>query len=85
MNYGADYQRVANAGYRVRTVLGVHSNYDLALLEVEPPQVQPHGSLTPLALCGQPPHHLEGVVRVPVPVRVPLRRQRLLRTSVSRC
>jgi hypothetical protein len=71
MDYNSDYQRVASAGYRVRTVLGVHNNYDLALLEVEPPQFQPNGSPTPLALAAQPPGQLEGrqVYLVGYPVR----------------
>lgn len=61
MNYSADYQNVANAGYRVRAVLGVHSAYDLALLEVEPPQFQNSGyQPTPLALSAQPTWKLEG-------------------------
>jgi hypothetical protein len=60
MDYNSDYQNVASAGYRVRTVLGVHPTYDLALLEVEPPQFQPNGfNPTPLALAAQPPSPLE--------------------------
>jgi hypothetical protein len=71
MDYHSEYQRVASAGYRVRTVLGVHDNYDLALLEVEPPQLQPSSSPTPLALAGQPPTPLEGrpVYLIGYPVR----------------
>jgi hypothetical protein len=71
MDYNASYQNVANAGYRVRTVLGIHDNYDLALLEVEPPQFQPNGSPAPLALAGQPPLKMEGrpVYLVGYPVR----------------
>ena len=34
MNYRTSYQDVPNAGYRVRSVVGVHDQYDLALLEV---------------------------------------------------
>jgi len=61
MDYTPGYQNAASAGYRVRTVLGVHSNYDLALLEVEPPQFQPNGCQpTPLALAAQAPRQLEG-------------------------
>ena len=44
MDYSSEYQNVASAGYRVRNVLGVHNTYDLALLEVEPPQFQPTGN-----------------------------------------
>jgi hypothetical protein len=71
MNYSSEYQRVANAGYRVRTVLGIHNNYDLALLEVEPPQFQPNNSPTPLALAAQPPWQIEGrpVYLIGYPVR----------------
>ena len=39
MDYRSGYQSVASAGYRVRAVVGVHDRYDLALLEVERPQV----------------------------------------------
>jgi hypothetical protein len=72
MNYNAGYQNVASAGYRVRTVLGVHDNYDLAVLEVEPPQFQPNGfSPTPLVLAAQPPWQMEGrpVYLIGYPVR----------------
>ena len=51
MDYRSAYQDVASAGYRVRDVIGVHEHYDLALLEVEPPQV--NGSApVPLAAGG---------------------------------
>src|SRR5262249_22136720 len=40
MDYRAQYQRVASAGYRIRGVLGIHDVYDLALLDVEPPQLR---------------------------------------------
>jgi hypothetical protein len=71
MNYTADYQNVANAGYRVRAVLGVHPTYDLAMFEVEPPQFQPNNSPTPLAIAAQPPRQLEGrpVYLIGYPVR----------------
>jgi hypothetical protein len=71
MDYNAEYQQVANAGYRVRAVLGVHNTYDLALLEVEPPQFQPNGNPTPLALAVQPPSQIEGrqVYMIGYPVR----------------
>jgi hypothetical protein len=70
MNYRSQYQRVATAGYQVRSVLGVHDRYDLAVLEVEPPQpgeVMP----TPLVLASQPPPRLEGrpIYLVGYPVR----------------
>jgi hypothetical protein len=60
MDYSAGDQNVASAGYRVRGVKGVHNSYDLALLEVEPPPMQPHGgSPTPLSLAAQPPEQLQ--------------------------
>jgi hypothetical protein len=60
MDYGSEYQRVSNAGYRVRNVIGVHAFYDLALLEVEPPQLHQGGAPTRLALAAQAPPQLEG-------------------------
>lgn len=71
MNYRGEYQSVANAGYRVRSVLGVHELYDLALLEVEPPQTVNGQTPTPLALAAQAPSRLEGrpVYLVGYPVR----------------
>jgi hypothetical protein len=59
MDYRSPYQQVATAGYRVRSVLGVHDQYDLAALEVEPPQQQA-GCPTPLSLACQAPYRLEG-------------------------
>ena len=49
----------------------VHSNYDLALLEVEPPQGEAQFSPTPLVLAAQPPQQLEGrpVYLIGYPVR----------------
>jgi len=71
MDYSSEYQNVASAGYRVRAVLGVHGNYDLALLEVEPSQGQAQRSPTPLALAAQPPAQPEGrqVYLIGYPVR----------------
>ncbi|MBL8797299.1 MAG: trypsin-like peptidase domain-containing protein [Planctomycetia bacterium] len=70
MNYRSQYQQVATAGYQVRGVIGVHDRYDLALLEVEPPQPN-GGAPTPLALAAQAPANLEGrpVYLVGYPVR----------------
>ena len=70
MDYRSGYQSVASAGYRVRAVVGVHEQYDLALLEVE----QPHtngSSPTPLALAAVAPPELEGrpVYLIGYPVR----------------
>lgn len=70
MNYRSSYQTVSNAGYRVRNVSGVHDRYDLALLEVERPQVNGMAP-APLALAAQPPQHFEGrpVYLIGYPVR----------------
>jgi hypothetical protein len=59
MDYRSAYQRVASAGYRIRSILGVHEVYDLALLEVEPPQLR-NGTPVPLALAATPPPRIEG-------------------------
>src|SRR5262249_23248993 len=42
------------AGYRIRGVIGVHEVYDLALLDVEPPQLR-NGAPAPLVLAATPP------------------------------
>jgi len=70
MNYQEDYQRSPSAAYRIQAILGVHDKYDLALLQVEPPQ-QTVGSPIPLALAAEPPPRLEGrqVYLVGYPVR----------------
>jgi hypothetical protein len=70
MNYRSAYQRVAAAGYRIRSIIGVHDRYDLGLLEVEPPQTGPEAP-TPLALSAQWPQPLEGrpVYLIGYPVR----------------
>ena len=54
MDYRSPYQCVSSAGYRVRSVVGVHDRYDLALLEVERPQINGTAP-TPLALAALPP------------------------------
>ncbi|HZT78693.1 MAG TPA: serine protease, partial [Gemmataceae bacterium] len=59
MDYRSPYQQVASAGYRIRSVIGVHDVYDLAVLEVEPPQGNGKGPM-PLALSAQEPPRLEG-------------------------
>ena len=60
LDYRAEEERQASAGCRVRGVIGVHKDYDLALLDVEPPQ-NPSGSApTILALAAQAPERLEG-------------------------
>ncbi|MCI0458413.1 MAG: serine protease [Gemmataceae bacterium] len=71
MDYRSQYQRVATAGYRVRGVIGVHPTYDLALLEVEPPQQQLAEAPTPIILAAEPPLRLEGrpVYLIGYPVR----------------
>lgn len=58
MEYQPDYQRPASATYRLNRVLGVHNRYDVALLEVEPPQQ--NGAPAPLSLAAEPPLDLEG-------------------------
>ncbi|MCI0456275.1 MAG: serine protease [Gemmataceae bacterium] len=60
MDYRSDYQSVQSAGYKVRNVIGVHPYYDLALLEVEPPQFNQGFSPTPLAVAAQEPGQLNG-------------------------
>lgn len=70
MNYRSQYQRVATAGYQVRSVIGVHERYDLAFFEVEPPQGA-SDSPTPLALAPEMPGQPEGrpVYLVGYPIR----------------
>ncbi|HVS40043.1 MAG TPA: trypsin-like peptidase domain-containing protein, partial [Gemmataceae bacterium] len=70
MDYRSGYPNVANAGCRVRSVVGVHEQYDLALLEVEKPQI--NGSApTPLALAAAPPSQSIGrpVYLIGYPIR----------------
>lgn len=59
MDYRSEFQSVASAGYRVRSVIGVHEQYDLGLLEVEPPQ-QATDTPAPLSLAARWPERLEG-------------------------
>jgi hypothetical protein len=59
MDYRSQVERVASAGYRIRGVVGVHERYDLALLDVEPPQLR-NGAPTPLVLAPQAPSRIEG-------------------------
>jgi hypothetical protein len=70
MNYRTSYQDVPNAGYRVRSVIGVHDQYDLALLEVERPQFNGRGP-APLSIAADPPLTLDGrpVYVIGYPVR----------------
>jgi hypothetical protein len=70
MDYTSQYQGVPTAGYRIRGVFGFHPTYDLALLEVEPPQLN-EGAPTPLAVAAQAPPRCEGrpVYLVGYPVR----------------
>jgi hypothetical protein len=70
MGYRSQPQGVPSAGYRVRSVVGVHDQYDVAFLEVEPPQLSANAP-TPLALAAQPPQRVEGrcVYLVGFPVR----------------
>ncbi|HKB41914.1 MAG TPA: serine protease [Gemmataceae bacterium] len=70
MDYRSGYQHVSNAGFRVRSVFGVHPNYDLALLEVEGPQINGSAPI-PLSLAATPPPNLNGrpVYVIGFPVR----------------
>jgi hypothetical protein len=70
MDYNSQYQGVPTAGYRIRGIFGFHPTYDLALLEVEPPQLN-NGTPAPLALAAQAPTRLENrpVYLVGYPVR----------------
>jgi hypothetical protein len=70
MDYRSPYQGVSTAGCRVRAVRGVHEVYDLALLEVEPVQIN-GSSPAPLALAAEPPPqvHNRPVYLVGYPVR----------------
>lgn len=70
MDYRSEYQTQGSAGYRVRSVVGVHEQYDLALLEVEPPQ-QSNEAPVPLSLAARWPDRVEGrpVYLVGYPVR----------------
>src|SRR5262249_21514368 len=71
MDYRSPYQNVASAGYRVRSIVGVHEQYDLAVLEGEPPQQVNGSAPTPLALAAEPRGRLEGrpVYLIGYPVR----------------
>jgi hypothetical protein len=71
MDYRTQYQGVAPAGYQVRNVVGVHDQYDLAVLEVEPPSQPRTSAPTPLALAAQAPPRIEGrpVYLIGYPVR----------------
>lgn len=70
MNYRSQHQRVATAQYRIRSIRGVHERYDLALLDVEPPQPM-NGAPAPLVLAAEPPPNLENrpVYMIGYPVR----------------
>ncbi len=58
MDYQSDYRRPPSAACRLKGILGCHDRYDLALLEVEPPQH--NGGPAPLALAAAPPPEQEG-------------------------
>jgi hypothetical protein len=70
MDYRSPYQCVSSAGYRVRAVVGVHDRHDLALFEVERPNVNGTAPM-PLALASLPPERTEGrpVYLIGYPVR----------------
>ena len=85
MDYRPEYQSVSSAGYRVRSVLGVHDVYDLALLEVEPPQLN-GAAPAPLALSAQAPSQVDGrqVYLVGYPIRDSRRNEPEMLTRVFR-
>jgi hypothetical protein len=60
MSYNSRYQQAGNAGFRIKGAIGVLEQYDLALLEVEPPQQRNGAGPTPLAVAPQAPPRLEG-------------------------
>jgi hypothetical protein len=70
MNYRTSYQEVSSAGFRVRSVAGIHDVYDIALLEVERSQINGTAPI-PLSLAGQAPPRLDGrpVYLIGYPVR----------------
>ena len=70
MNYRPGFQDVSAANYRIRAVIGIHDRQDLALFEVERPQVNGN-SPVPLSLAAQPPARRDGqqVYLVGYPVR----------------
>jgi hypothetical protein len=70
MDYRSAYQSVSTAGFRVRNVIGVHNIYDLALLEVEGPQINGQAPI-PLSLAATPPPFMDGrpVYLIGYPVR----------------
>jgi hypothetical protein len=59
MDYRGPCQSVANAGYRVRGVVGALERYDLALLEVERPPIDGVPP-APLSLAARPPLQTDG-------------------------
>lgn len=61
-------QNVATAGFRVRSIIRTHPNYDLAMLEVESTQVN---GAAPLSLAAEPPPRFDGlpVYLIGYPVR----------------
>jgi hypothetical protein len=59
MDYQSHGQQPASAACRILGVRGIHDKYDLALLEVEPPQ-QAADAAAPLALATQAPPQVEG-------------------------
>jgi hypothetical protein len=70
MDYRSQTRGAASAGYRVTNIRGTHATYDLAILEVEPPQRNGVNPL-PLPLAAFAPERLEGrpVYMVSFPVR----------------
>jgi hypothetical protein len=83
MDYRPQSGNVASARYRVRNVVGALEQYDLALLDVEPPQGQ---NIAPLSLAAQPPMPLENrpVYMISYPVRDSRRDEPELITRIFR-
>jgi endonuclease G, mitochondrial len=70
MDYRGGQQKVATARCQVRSVIGIHPRYDLALLEVERTQINGSAPI-PLSLAGQAPANMDNrpVYVVSFPVR----------------
>lgn len=59
MDYRSLHRPGTEAGYRVRGIRGAHADYDLALLDVEPPR-QAAEAPQPLTLASQAPSQIAG-------------------------
>jgi hypothetical protein len=70
MEFGTAERRAASAGCQVRGIVGVHDRYDLAVMEVEPPEAIADAP-APLVVSSDPPRGIDGrpVYLVGYPVR----------------